>query len=184
MQIEAEENKESVNFSSQVRIKSYQQDYDWLNPWNKKDVVPRSGVGSVIRVGEKQWMLLTSADLVSNATLIEAKRTKTSLPSRVYLKQIDHALNLALLESDDASFFDEMKGLEWENPEKGQAELPDLSSGRIELMQGEITGLTVGHRQVRDAWLPILQLSLKKICLLYTSPSPRDRQKSRMPSSA
>ena len=72
MQVEAEENNESVNFSSQVRIKSYQQDYDWLNPWNKKDVVPRSGVGSVIRVGEKQWMLLTSADLVSNATLIEA----------------------------------------------------------------------------------------------------------------
>ena len=26
--------------------------------------------------------------------------------------------------------------------------------------------------------------SLNKICLLYTSPSPRDRQKSRMPSSA
>ena len=25
---------------------------------------------------------------------------------------------------------------------------------------------------------------LKKVCLLYTSPSPRDRQKSRMPSSA
>ena len=25
---------------------------------------------------------------------------------------------------------------------------------------------------------------LKRICLLYTSPSPRDRQKSRMPSSA
>ena len=43
----------------------------------------------------------------------------------MYLKQIDHALNLALLESDDASFFDEMKGLEWGNPEKGQAELPD-----------------------------------------------------------
>ena len=42
MQVEAEGNKESVNFSSQVRITSYQQDYDWLNPWNKKDVVPRS----------------------------------------------------------------------------------------------------------------------------------------------
>ena len=26
--------------------------------------------------------------------------------------------------------------------------------------------------------------SLSKVCLLYTSPSPRDRQKSRMPSSA
>ena len=58
MQVEAEENKELFNFSSQVRIKSYQQDYDWLNPWNKKDVVPRSGVGSVISVGEKQSCLL------------------------------------------------------------------------------------------------------------------------------
>ena len=28
------------------------------------------------------------------------------------------------------------------------------------------------------------ELSIDKICLLYTSPSPRDRQKSRMPSSA
>ena len=58
MQVKAEENKESVNFSSQVRITSYQQDYDWLNPWNKKDVVTRSGVGSVIRVGEKQLSLI------------------------------------------------------------------------------------------------------------------------------
>ena len=29
-----------------------------------------------------------------------------------------------------------------------------------------------------------LKYTLTKICLLYTSPSPRDRQKSRMPSSA
>ena len=28
------------------------------------------------------------------------------------------------------------------------------------------------------------QISLRYLCLLYTSPSPRDRQKSRMPSSA
>ena len=30
----------------------------------------------------------------------------------------------------------------------------------------------------------ILQKSLQQYCLLYTSPSPRDRQRSRMPSSA
>ena len=30
----------------------------------------------------------------------------------------------------------------------------------------------------------VLQTALNKFCLLYTSPSPRDRQKSRMPSSA
>ena len=30
----------------------------------------------------------------------------------------------------------------------------------------------------------VIMNGLSKICLLYTSPSPRDRQKSRMPSSA
>ena len=37
-----------------------------------------------------------------------------------------------------------------------------------------------------DEWNRIILLSfiMTKICLLYTSPSPRDRQKSRMPSSA
>ena len=30
----------------------------------------------------------------------------------------------------------------------------------------------------------VMPLVMKNICLLYTSPSPRDRQKSRMPSSA
>ena len=32
--------------------------------------------------------------------------------------------------------------------------------------------------------LPYLDIELLYYCLLYTSPSPRDRQKSRMPSSA
>ena len=42
---------------------------------------------------------------------------------------------------------------------------------------GEASALTKGKRGVRNfAWSPD--------CLLYTSPSPRDRQKSRMPSSA
>ena len=48
-------------------------------------------------------------------------------------------------------------------------------------------------RPVKDAWVgesllyvlrERLELPGAKGCLLYTSPSPRDRQKSRMPSSA
>ena len=35
-----------------------------------------------------------------------------------------------------------------------------------------------------DANVPLIPLGKTNICLLYTSPSPRDRQKSRMPSSA
>ena len=39
--------------------------------------------------------------------------------------------------------------------------------------------------QINEAGLYYIYLSLKDMtCLLYTSPSPRDRQKSRMPSSA
>ena len=36
---------------------------------------------------------------------------------------------------------------------------------------------------VKDA-LPNMGVKKSEVCLLYTSPSPRDRQKSRMPSSA
>ena len=35
-----------------------------------------------------------------------------------------------------------------------------------------------------DALMANTELILNRLCLLYTSPSPRDRQKSRMPSSA
>ena len=58
-----------------------------------------------------------------------------------------------------------------------------------------VTLLVVGHAVVplmivlgRDAtispWLAILILALVTLCLLYTSPSPRDAHESRMPSSA
>ena len=38
--------------------------------------------------------------------------------------------------------------------------------------------------QRRIAWVAMSSMVLYSLCLLYTSPSPRDRQKSRMPSSA
>ena len=38
--------------------------------------------------------------------------------------------------------------------------------------------------QYRDVWSKVGERLRGSICLLYTSPSPRDRQKSRMPSSA
>ena len=36
----------------------------------------------------------------------------------------------------------------------------------------------------RSLWLAGLQGTLEGVCLLYTSPSPRDKRQSRMPSSA
>ena len=48
----------------------------------------------------------------------------------------------------------------------------------------EIGNHTQRHRNVTSLSGEDLERSLTHICLLYTSPSPRDRQKSRMPSSA
>ena len=45
----------------------------------------------------------------------------------------------------------------------------------------EVKGVLAGKFVAGDGTTPVTQ---GKICLLYTSPSPRDRQKSRMPSSA
>ena len=47
-------------------------------------------------------------------------------------------------------------------------------------------GLRVNHRDVRrkDLTVATIDHNVPTTCLLYTSPSPRDRQKSRMPSSA
>ena len=53
------------------------------------------------------------------------------------------------------------------------------------LIKGEPgTGKTMLAEQVAESLnMPLIEWHIKS-CLLYTSPSPRDRQKSRMPSSA
>ena len=57
----------------------------------------------------------------------------------------------------------------------------DLPSYQPEPVRGtEIEGTVV----MEPISLPTISVSEMPFCLLYTSPSPRDRQKSRMPSSA
>ena len=57
-------------------------------------------------------------------------------------------------------------------------------------MTQTLTGATVTGTEVERKWDELadrgdLRTAMQRIdCLLYTSPSPRDRQKSRMPSSA
>ena len=60
------------------------------------------------------------------------------------------------------------------------------------IAKGKEVRLKVDHERI-DYWLGVgaslsdkvaLLVKQSKFCLLYTSPSPRDRQKSRMPSSA
>ena len=59
-------------------------------------------------------------------------------------------------------------------------EKPDLIV--LDLMMPEMDGFEVTREIRRENDVPIIMLTAR--CLLYTSPSPRDRTRSRMPSSA
>ena len=54
--------------------------------------------------------------------------------------------------------------------------------GRMREVCGAVSGMTLAASALRGYNDP--KAGPEKTCLLYTSPSPRDRQKSRMPSSA
>ena len=53
------------------------------------------------------------------------------------------------------------------------------SSGRVKFGAWTFPNITIALKYIRDP-----MSGFYSPCLLYTSPSPRDRQKSRMPSSA
>ena len=63
----------------------------------------------------------------------------------------------------------------------------DLSSGRLANLEGARTHGAFEFVEadiVSADLIGLLAEAKPEVCLLYTSPSPRDRQKSRMPSSA
>ena len=62
----------------------------------------------------------------------------------------------------------------------------DYSPGLRGVVAGETAISTVGKEgtSLRYRGYDATELTSNNTCLLYTSPSPRDRQKSRMPSSA
>ena len=68
-----------------------------------------------------------------------------------------------------------------EGLEKAQEIKPDLVL--LDVMLPKMDGFEVCRILRKDLEMPVFMISAKA-CLLYTSPSPRDRQKSRMPSSA
>ena len=68
-----------------------------------------------------------------------------------------------------------------------EGDLDQLAEALIPVFMGEGDSDVAGHRLERgEITLDFFLSSLGNVenCLLYTSPSPRDRQKSRMPSSA
>ena len=65
-------------------------------------------------------------------------------------------------------------------------DLVDRVASRLKLRDLRLLDTVVRQGSMAKAaiQLNLSQPAISKACLLYTSPSPRDRQKSRMPSSA
>ena len=61
--------------------------------------------------------------------------------------------------------------------------LKAISGNMIEEREIKFSGST-GYLSSKEVRLPIISKELDDTCLLYTSPSPRDMRRSRMPSSA
>ena len=63
---------------------------------------------------------------------------------------------------------------------------PELGRALAVVDPGDPSGFSfqVNARQLTELFDELMEAGLLQVCLLYTSPSPRDRQKSRMPSSA
>ena len=72
-------------------------------------------------------------------------------------------------------------GSQW--GDEGKGKIVDWLSSEADVVVRFQGGHNAGHTLVIDGITYKLRL-LPSGCLLYTSPSPRDRQKSRMPSSA
>ena len=64
-------------------------------------------------------------------------------------------------------------------------ELPDLKQIKsdLETISSEVSRLQESYLELNNK-IEETKVNMNRACLLYTSPSPRDRQKSRMPSSA
>ena len=165
-------------FNQAVLLKTYQQSYDWRIPWEKGEITTQTGMGLVVSLPEspkslssetlqsKKLYLMTTAELVANATLIEAIRKDIRLPFQAKLMRMDFAANLALIEINDAKFWNELKPLEifpvkssvnYES--KSIYSLNIKSPDEWDFESGTIERMAVGHREKSDAWIPTLKIS-------------------------
>ena len=98
------------------------------------------------------------------------------------IENVKDAIKTAIqMEKDGYSFY--QKATAQTTSEMGQAVFKSLAAD--ELLHLEVFQKLFDEKVGKDEWHNLVNISSKYTdCLLYTSPSPRDRQRSRMPSSA
>ena len=131
-------------------------------------------------VGQKKNWTLNRQDQTYSRTIQVAAETAIQLPAPAGINQVDPLL-VSLLELRGGSYVRDLA--DSVSVKKGLVKIKPLPPGDYRLrLAATVTPLSGGSS--RDILIRVNQGKLASGCLLYTSPSPRDRQKSRMPSSA
>ena len=165
-------------FQQAVLLKSYQQSFDWRTPWEKREIRTQSGMALVVRLpvsgrislskngNNNNLYLLTTAEIVSDATLIEVTRKDIRSPFQAKLVLMDYAANLALLQINNSIFWRNLRPVKWTHVKSStDHEAKDIYSLKIKsqdewtMESGTIDRMAVGHREVRNAWFPLLRLN-------------------------
>ncbi len=141
-----------------VSLRITVQDFNPAVPWNKKPERMVLGNALVVREG----LLLTTADLVKNATLVEVRKfgSYPDFPARTLL--LDHELDLALLEVDSAEFWRGLRPLPLSEAPvvAGRFDINRWRhNGRFEQGSGEVVELKVATSRFGNLEIPELRAS-------------------------
>lgn len=139
-----------------VSVRVTAQTYDPVVPWTKTADQALQGNALVVE-GRK---LLTTADLVKNATLIEARKFGRYPDFAAHLVRVDYEINLALLEVDAPEFWEGLKPL----PFGDMSEIKNQfvisrwrSNGRFEQGSGEVADYLIAPYRFGSMELPTLR---------------------------
>ena len=138
-----------------VVVRSYQQSHDWLIPWNKKTLRQIDGAALVL----SQQQLLTTAELVSNHTLIEVRKPGDSNPYEAEVILLDYGINLALLYVPDPMFWHGLSPVQWRALEKGTGDVVYWKNkNEWKSVAANIKQLFIGYRGSSQSRFPIIEV--------------------------
>jgi len=116
---------------------------DYYRPWQSKGIKASGGSGAIIE-GNR---ILTNAHVVSDQTFIQVKKDADPKKYTAQLVAIGHDCDLALLEVEDPSFFENTTPLEFGDLPKLQDSVTvmgyPLGGGKISITEGVVSRLEV-----------------------------------------
>ncbi len=139
-----------------VSIRVTSQSYDPITPWVKLADQSVAGSGLVVE-GHR---LLTTADLVKNANLIEVRKFGRYPDYQARAVLVDYELNLALLEVAAPSFWDDLKVLPLAQKVNASGTFTVnrwRPNGRFEQGTGEVADYVVSSSRFGTAEVPVMR---------------------------